>query len=785
MPLKLSTSDNTLVAWGIDLGTTNSTLCRTSLPAGMSSATEPELVSLRQPTPAGEFTGTLLPSIVATYQGREFIGQGAKDLRALMADTSKGISRNVNLFHDCKNEIGTSRTYPNAPEGYQSPTDIAARILGYLCQEGGISETAQDSVVVTVPASFQAAQRAETVHACARAGLDVSGGRLLDEPVAAFIDFAYRYNPDLLESVTGKKNLLVFDFGGGTCDIAIFDLNRTNSDAPVQVASRSVSRFHRLGGGDIDLAILHKVLVPQLCKENGLSEFDLSFQEKTKVITPALIAVAEALKIQTCNEIWRLQQFGELDSTPRENIVARFPAQVSIQGTRTFKLSTASISAAQFDDVLQPFLNTEHLFARSTEYRLESSIFAPVEDALERARLDPKDIEFVLAVGGSSLIPQVIDALHAYFPRARMLKYEDRTDAQLAVARGASLQALSLASSGCGLIKPVAQDDIYLVTQKGDLPLVKQGATLPFPAEGVSIYDSLSVPADAFEQPLRLSVELVAGSERRTLFRDHWDMMMVCKGSPLCLEYAYDENQVFHLKLKQKNFPESVPFQASIENPLSHVVNPNRQQEEIDRLEEEYRQDKSKAEKLIPRIAELCADLRQYDKAIDLVRTLLRQANKPVPRLLNQQAIYEAARGNQSAAIRCYEEAGKASRTWGGPFFNLALLYDKHGEYDAALRAIDRGIQLQDAPPYQTLKLRIRKHMNANVETKADAELILEDFGDPADLDDWSLGWFLVAANLAGNKHANVAGSNVRKSRNSAEVVDSGGLLPDIAEKRG
>lgn len=784
MPLKLTASDTTAVSWGIDLGTTNSTLCRTSLPAGTTSATEPGLVSLRQPTPAGEFTGTLLPSIVATYQGREFVGQGAKDLRALMGDTSKGISRNVNLFHDCKNEIGTSRTYPNAPEGYRSPTDIAARILGYLHREG-IGETAQGNVVVTVPASFQTAQRAETARACARAGLDVSGGRLLDEPVAAFIDFAYRYNPSLLESVSGKKNLLVFDFGGGTCDIALFDLNRTTAAAPVQVASRSVSRFHRLGGGDIDLAVLHKVLVPQLCKENGLAEFDLSFQEKAKVITPALIAVAEALKIQICNEIWRLQQFGKLDSTPREDIVARYPAQVSMrQGERTLKLSTASISAAQFDDVLAPFLNTEHLFARSTEYRLENSIFAPIADALDRARLEPGEIDFVLAVGGSSLIPQVMDALRGYFSHARMLQYEDRKDAQLAVARGACLQALALATSGRGVIDPVVQDDIYLVTQKGDLKLVAQGATLPFPAAGVSTNDSLSVPADAFEQALRLSVELVAGSERRPLFRDHWDMTMVRQGSPLRLEYGYDENQVFHLELKLTNFPESVAFQASIENPLSHVVNPNSQQEEIDRLEEEYRQDNHKADELMPRIAELCADLGQHDKAIGLVRTLLRQANRPVPWLLNRQAMYEEARGNQPAAMRGYEEAGKASRDWGGPFFNLALLHEKQGEYDAALRTIDRGIHLQDSPPYQILKLRIRKHLNANVETKAKAELILKDFGEPADLDDWKLGWFLVAADLAGNKLASEAGRTIRQTRKNVGQVDSGGLRPDMSGKR-
>lgn len=766
--------------YGIDLGTTNSTLCRASLPAGAASANEPEVVSLRQPTPAGEFTGSLLPSIVATHQGREFVGQGAKDLRALMADTTKGIVRNVNLFHDCKNEIGTSRTYPNAPEGYRSPTDIAAKILGYLNREG-IGKTAAGHVVVTVPASFQATQRAETACACASAGLDVSGGRLLDEPVAAFIDYAYRYDLGLLDGVAGKKNLLVFDFGGGTCDIALFELARATAEAAMQVASRSVSRFHRLGGGDIDLAILHKVLVPQLCKENQLLEFDLSFQEKTKVITPALIAVAEALKIQISNEIWRLQQFGKLGSTPRQDIVARYPAQVSMcQGDRTLKLSTASITAAQFDEVLAPFLNTEHLFARSTEYRLENSIFAPVADALDRAGLEPAAIDFLLAVGGSSLIPQVMDALRGYFPRARMLEYEDRKDVQLAVARGASLQALALATNGRGVIAPVVQDDIYLRTQNGDLKLVSQGAPLPFPAMGVSINDSLSVPEDAYEKPLRLSVELVAGPERRPLLRDHWDMTMVSKGSPLRLEYAYDENQVFHLELKLAEFPESVVFQAKIENPLSHVVNPNKQQEEIDSLEEEYRQNPRKAVELMPRIAELCADLGQHDKAIGLVRALLRQANRPVDWLLNRQAMYEDARGNQPAAIRAYEEAGNASRNWGGPLFNLALLHERQPDYDAALRAIERAIQAEGAPAYHTLKLRIRKRLKSDLDVTAQAQAVLKSFGAPAALNDWELGWYITAADIANDHLAKEAGTQLRRTSKQAGSIDTEGVRPDM-----
>lgn len=764
MPLNLPSPHETFVAWGIDLGTTNTTLCRASLPAGATSPADPEVVPLPQATIAGGDIGTLLPSMVAIHQGRELVGQGAKGLRALMADTAMGITRNVNLFHDCKNEIGTSRSYPNAPEGYRSPTDIAARILAYLQREG-IGEAAPGSVVVTVPASFQAAQRAETARACASAGLIVSGGRLLDEPVAAFIDYAYRYDPTLLESVAvQKKLLLVFDFGGGTCDIALFELARTAAETPVQVASRSVSRFHRLGGGDIDMAILHEVLVPQLCKENGLSEFDLTFQEKTRVVTPALIAVAESLKIQICNEIWRLQQFGKLNSTPREAIVARYPVQVPMRrGDRTLKLSAATITAAQFDEVLAPFLSTEHLFARSTEYRLENSIFAPIADALDRAGVESIEVDYVLAVGGSALIPQVIDALQRYFPCARMLKYDDRKDAQLAVARGASLHALALATRGRGVVNPVAQDDIYLVTQSGDLKLLAQGTTLPFPAEGVAGNDSLSVPEDAFEQPLQVSVELVAGAERRPLFRDHWDIPMVRRGSPLRLEYAYDENQVLRLELKLADFPESVRFRARIENPLSHVVNPNRTQEDIDRLEEEYRRDPSQAEELMPRIAELCADLGQHDKAIGLVRALLRKANRPVAWLLNRQAMYEDARGNRTAAMRDYEEAARASRDWGGPLFNLALLHDRQQDYATALRVIDRAIQQQDSPAYQTLKLRIGKNLRTSQHTRAQASRILADFGDPADLDDWELGWYIAAADLAGNKDARDAATNERR----------------------
>jgi len=49
-----------------------------------------------------------------------------------------------------------------------------------------------NDVVVTVPASFQSKQRDDTMRACNLAGLKINGHRLLDEPCAAFIDYASR-----------------------------------------------------------------------------------------------------------------------------------------------------------------------------------------------------------------------------------------------------------------------------------------------------------------------------------------------------------------------------------------------------------------------------------------------------------------------------------------------------------------------------------------------------------------------------------------------------------------
>jgi hypothetical protein len=143
----------------------------------------------------------------------------------------------------------------------------------------------------------------------------------------------------------------------------------------------AVSRYHRLGGGDIDRAILFDALIPQLVEQNRINSVELSFDDKRYFIEPALLGVAEALKIGLCNEIARLRAFGQYDSSDKSKVVKTQPGSHACRvGERVLQLNSPTLTAAQFEELLKPFLDTDLLYARETEYRLTCSIFAPLQD---------------------------------------------------------------------------------------------------------------------------------------------------------------------------------------------------------------------------------------------------------------------------------------------------------------------------------------------------------------------------------------------------------------------
>ncbi|MDW7761121.1 MAG: hypothetical protein SCM96_10855 [Acidobacteriota bacterium] len=876
---------------GIDLGTTNSAAAEIVWEPASGAPPEVRVLEIEQPTREGVFSSPLVPSVVAVLpDGALWVGEGAKRLRAFPADY--GLLFEKTLFYDTKNEMGLRKTYFRASEPLNHASKIAGKVLGFIAGAASaipaagalpFDSEAPGRIAVTVPASFMLNQRRDTLLAAGFAGLRISDDDLLDEPTAALIDFfmsgglrpgpraasgggssrASGSNTNSQVGYSGGESgdpdspgfelpsnrpalCVVFDFGGGTCDVSVVEISRAPSDASsddpsdtsaaallrhiprgLTISHLSVSRYHRLGGGDIDAAIVHDILIPELLRENGLDPLALTFAQKKKGLEPQLLGKAEALKIAISTEISRLIKFGRYSrsgagapspSNDPASIVVRQPSASCVLGKSTYTLARPALTAAAFETLLAPFLDTEFLFARTTEFRLSQSIFAPLRDAMDRADRDPSDVDLCLTVGGSSLIPQVRAALLAFFPAARHVFHDDSLDSKLCVARGAAWNALHLALLGRPFIRPVLHDGIALVTSDGRLnPLVPSGVELPFPADGSFLKERLAVPLNAPRPVRELRFEIVGECDSQPIFDEIWRLPDgVSPGDALQLEYRLTRGKQFECRASLIDPPSassavaasapsarsgssdpsdrfsssaspgapSAVLEKTVENPLVNIANPGETQVKIEEIEEDLRRRKggtARDRETYIELARLHAELNQHEKALDYLRAAQSRISRPDLEILNLQGIYFTELGDYRRAETAFLEADKVSPYWGGPLFNLAMNFRQRGLHDEALRTIDRALLKEEDPgPYLAFKAVCLHSLARQDEAVRLAAASVRAFLPPPVLDEWALGWLQTAARMAGDDAlVKRAESELRKRRRAGIDLRGDVTRPD------
>lgn len=739
---------------GIDLGTTNSTVAQVKLPldSGGSAEAGCECLHLEQPTQMGPYIGALVPSVVAIDNaGAVWVGEGAKRMRA--EPLKHGLSVEKSLFYETKNEMGLQKRYMRAGEDFNHAHKIAGHLLRFMVESARMAAgTPPQRTVVTVPASFQINQRADTLEAAKLAGLELSDFDLLDEPVAALTDYLFTY---ACEEVWDKpQNMVVFDFGGGTCDVFVARLSPAGDGSAFSVETRSVSRYHRLGGGDFDTAIIHNVLIPQLLKDNKLAPRHFEWTELKKIIEPALRGCAEALKEGLCREISQLHLHGRYEETDKSSIVARqAPTRVIVSG-KDYILASPELSAATWEELLKPFLDPEMMHARETDYTLALSVFAPLTDALDRARIRPADVDMVLLAGGSSLVPQVQWALESFFKDSRVLRFPDGTAAQTAIARGAAWTAAWLEAFGRPLVIPVVSETLALRVQGGEpIPLVQAGTSIPHPADGdYEILAGLALPK-SFSGTLRIEVV--------TLPDEHVVLNLpVCfdrseAGQPINFEYRFSSGRSFDCAVALRRSPDE-RHEIKAENPLINVSNPGETRVEIERIEEELRGSggfSAKHRNTLMRLAELYRDLRMVEKGCEVLKGASRAVGRPDAEILNRLGMFYDEIGDYNRMESHYSEAARVSGDWAGPLFNWALHCKRRGDFAKGLEKIDEGILRQpDSGPYYALRARILEGLGQAVAAKQAAEEALTHFPSIAHQSSWDLGWYEDAARLLGRE---------------------------------
>ena len=257
---------------GIDLGTTHTAMARVALD-NESARTKvlevPQLVARGQVEPRA-----LLPSFV--YFGHESEGELAlpwdAERRFSVGEHARGRSvespaRVISSAKSWLSHTAIDRRAPalpaNAPEDIEkiSPVEASWRYLDHLSEawqhelDPERGELAQQEVILTVPASFDAAARDLTVEAAYAAGME--NVTLLEEPQAALYAWIEAAGDDWRKHLGVGDVVLVVDIGGGTTDFsAIAVLER---EGALELHRVAVGDHILLGGDNMDITLAFSV----------------------------------------------------------------------------------------------------------------------------------------------------------------------------------------------------------------------------------------------------------------------------------------------------------------------------------------------------------------------------------------------------------------------------------------------------------------------------------------------------------------------------------------------
>ena len=307
-----------------------------------------------------------------------------------------------------------------------SPQEIAGEILGYL--KVSADEYAQEELgisgefsgcVITVPANSTDKQKKMTKEAAILAGFDEDSVYLRLEPAASAISYAVNESTD--------KKVLVYDFGGGTFDACVLDIKIEEEGEPT-ISIVSTFGDNDLGGNDVDKIIMD--MIYEEFKKLTNDEIDL-FDENAddgvskrqkKVALVRLAQAATQAKERLSQTKSTKVQLAPLIQEPKiVNINMEITREAFYEHCRINALGDKPEIFEKFEDK-----NLHDLIGRTLEC---------VDKCLEAGELEPKDIDEVFMVGGSSSLLLAAEGIKSRFNKE---PFKSRISPALSISQGAA-----------------------------------------------------------------------------------------------------------------------------------------------------------------------------------------------------------------------------------------------------------------------------------------------------------------------------------------------------------
>ncbi|KAL6273447.1 hypothetical protein ACE6H2_024139 [Prunus campanulata] len=283
--------------------------------------------------------------------------------------------------------------------------DISSMVLAKMreiAEAFHCSKISEKNAVVTVPSYFNDSQRQATIKAGKLAGLNVL--RIINEPTAA----AIAYGIDKKAGWFRKRNVMIFDWGGGTLDVSLLTIGHGLYDVKVTAGDT------HLGGEDLDNRMV----------DYCVDEF------KTK------------MKVDICGDPKALRKAKTACEKAKKALSFSFETDIEIDSWYKGEDFYTTFTRDKFEELNMDIFN---------------KCMEPVKRCLEDAKMDISDVDDVVLVGGSSRIPKVQELLQEVFMGKELCKSINPDEA---VAYGAAVQAAVLTGNMTGKLQDFTLSDV-------------------------------------------------------------------------------------------------------------------------------------------------------------------------------------------------------------------------------------------------------------------------------------------------------------------------------------
>ena len=323
----------------------------------------------------------------------------------IIGDQRRSSSDPLNFFYDIKRYIADDEwrhRVPNLGNREYNAQDIAEFMFTAIRKKVEQNENRKvDGAVIAVPYAYSEKYRSRLKMALEKAGISVI--KMVEEPVAAAISFGI-FND--LSADNKKEKVIVFDLGGGTFDITVFEYSKASNDK-IKIEVLNTEGIEDLGGRKIDELIAEKFR-----ERLGIEYSDIANAKELSSFKYQLKKTAKETK--------------ELLSTAYEEDIYH-----------SFMMNNSPVE-------LEFTLSRDEFYFWLKDNNIVSNIRAALERAIYDVDLEPEDIDRIVLAGGTSNTPLVKKMISEFFGK----EPESKQNLGELVGHGAGILAgLSLGSS--------------------------------------------------------------------------------------------------------------------------------------------------------------------------------------------------------------------------------------------------------------------------------------------------------------------------------------------------